>query len=217
MSWKENAVRAVMKLGEQSTFDAINANTDGAGLSWGAFQWTEASGELAKVLNRAATSFPAEMPKVFGPSWRDLLTHLRERPMEPLEGAKLWQSPWVERFRAAGRQGWMQAVQVNHAIAGYHFEQALEAAEILEVTTDRGFAMVLDRAVVAPGRVTTSARKAMEQGGEDEPDEMLRVAQFAGLELAAMSSRWRDNHKARVNRYIDSKDFTDTPVLSAAA
>jgi hypothetical protein len=209
-AWKDRVVDAVVADGEQSSADAVNANTDEQFLSYGFLQWTQRSGELGKMLRRASTSFPLDFARTFGPSANRVVEVATSGQDIAVDGASLYEEPWLSRFRAAGRQPWMVAVQRNHALSGFHWSQAMKAAEILGATTERELALVFDRAVVAPGRVPASARAAV--AANPSLRGLQLAAAFFGVELSNVSERWREQHAARLDRLLANKRIGDVAV-----
>ena len=131
-------------------YGAINANTDGAGLSWGLIQFTQSGGALGEVLNAAQQRDPAQFQTVFGPDSPALLATTSaassDERMQPVAGANLWEAPWVARFRAAGAVAACQAAQNQVAIERY-FDPLLNFAAWIAFDSERALAMLYDRSV----------------------------------------------------------------------
>ncbi len=131
-------------------YGAINANTDGAGLSWGLIQFTQSSGALGEVLTAAEQRDPAQFATVFGADSQALLTTTgaasSEERMKPVAGANLWEAPWVARFRAAGAVPACQAAQNQVAIERY-LDPLLNFAAWITFDSERALAMLYDRSV----------------------------------------------------------------------
>lgn len=128
-------------------YDSVNRNSDGAGASIGIFQWPQRTGGLGQVLREYHRAHPALFVQIFGPSLKLLLQKTAAASMEPLEGAQLWQEPWVSRFARAGRQPVFQAVQDRMATEGPFIKAAFKGANALGFVTERSLAVVLDAAV----------------------------------------------------------------------
>jgi hypothetical protein len=131
-------------------YGAINANTDGAGLSWGLIQFTQSGGALGDVLHAAEQRDPEQFAVIFGADSQALLATTgaatsNER-MQPVAGANLWEAPWVARFRAAGAVAACQAAQNQVAIERY-FDPLLAFAGRLGFDSERALAMLYDRGV----------------------------------------------------------------------
>jgi hypothetical protein len=67
--------------------------------------------------------------------------------MDPLDGKRLWEDPWVSRFRLAGQQPVFQAVQDRLAEDGEFMRSAFSSAKVLGLTSERVLAVTLDTAV----------------------------------------------------------------------
>lgn len=156
--WWQSIVDRVSR--HEGRYDSVNRNTDGAGLSFGRFQWAQRPGTLGALLAAMEAADPARFRAAFGPHVRDLLTVATKGLMVPVDGAQLWDEPWVSRFVAAGRDPVFQAVQDRLATEGPHFQAAMKAARLLGVVTERGVALMLDTAVQqGPGFATELAAK----------------------------------------------------------
>lgn len=158
----QRLITSVMK--HEGTYDSINRNTDGAGLSAGIFQWPQRTGGLSTVLDAYYQANPGLFIRIFGPGWKGLLEHARSRSLEPLEGALLWQDPWASRFILAGQQVDFQQAQDRLAENGPFLKAAYKGATALGFTTERSLSVVLD-AAVSQGpefavKVARSVRKA---------------------------------------------------------
>jgi hypothetical protein len=145
MSWLHKIITRTTA--HEGGYDAINPNTDGAGLSFGILQWTQSSGNLGKLLTVMWTADSATFERTFGPSSRALLDTLRAGGVRSVGGAYPWQEPWASRFRAAGRTPIFQRVQDELAKVDPHMQSALEVAKRLNVVTERSMAIFFDTAV----------------------------------------------------------------------
>jgi hypothetical protein len=164
--------------------DSLNRNLDGAGLSYGILQWNQRSKNLGVLLSAMASADPAAFAYAFGPSWAKILEVAQRGSLEPVDGAQLWEEPWVSRFEVAGRHAPFVAVQWRLAEQGEHFQGALDAARILGARTERAMALFFDRSVQqGPG-----AARQMAEGLRDRGLTYLGALQ-AYAELAA--SRFR--------------------------
>jgi len=134
-------------MAHEGDYDSVNRNTDGAGASIGIFQWPQRTGGLGQVLRQYHRANPALFVQIFGPSSKELLQKTAAASMEPVDGAQLWQEPWVSRFARAGRQPVFQAVQDRMASDGPFIKAAFTGATALGFVTERSLAVVLDAAV----------------------------------------------------------------------
>jgi hypothetical protein len=134
----------------ERAYGAVNANTDGAGLSWGLIQFTQSGGALGDVLSAAEQRDPAQFAAVFGDDSQALLATTgaatSSERMQPVAGANLWEAPWIARFRAAGAVAACQAAQNQVAIERY-FDPLLAFADWLGFDSERALTMLYDRGV----------------------------------------------------------------------
>ena len=171
------------------------------GLSWGIVLFNQRSGALGRVLalakqrdQRLGDSLPAEhrFARLFGPDAAALLattdparTPQPQERVAPVGGAVLWEQPWVKRFEDAGAVGYVQAAQNEVAVEDY-VRPMLPIARALELTTARGLALLVDRAVhmgVGAG-ASWVMRAAGPVRSEAERSEALRALGYEPGELA---------------------------------
>jgi hypothetical protein len=110
--------------------------------------------------------------------------------LAPVGEALLWQPPWLERFRAAGRVAHVQAAQNEIGVTQY-LDRVLPIARGLGLTTARGLALLLDRAVHAG--VGGGLAWVMDQVGpirsEADRDAALRAVIGGSPDLAELQRR----------------------------
>lgn len=145
MSWMHKVITRTSA--REGGYDAINPNTDGAGLSFGILQWTQSTGNLGKLLTAMWATDSATFERIFGPSSRTLIDTLRAGGVRSVGGAYPWQEPWASRFRTAGRTPIFQRVQDEMAKVDPHMQAALDVAKRLNVMTERSMAIFFDTAV----------------------------------------------------------------------
>ena len=68
MSWIANVIRRTAD--REGSYASLNPNSDGAGLSFGILQWTQASGNLVKLLATMYGLDPAAFAQIFGSLWQ---------------------------------------------------------------------------------------------------------------------------------------------------
>ena len=115
LDWTQRVIARVSR--HEGTYDSLNLNTDGAGLSFGIVQWAQKPGGLGALLHEMWAADPERFATTFGPSSRTLLDSTASGRLDPVGGTVLWQEPWVSRFRAAGNDPVFRAVQdrlANH-------------------------------------------------------------------------------------------------------
>lgn len=145
LDWIQQVIQRT--IAHEGTYDSLNLNTDGAGLSFGILQWAQLPGALGELLAEMYRTDPARFAACFGPAYPQLLEVTRRGSLEPVSGAVLWAEPWISRFRAAGRDPVFRAVQDRLAARGTYMRAAIDAAQTLGVPTERGLALTFDTAV----------------------------------------------------------------------
>lgn len=215
---EDGIYRAVTQLGEQSRYgDATLAlNPDGAGLSAGGSQYTQASGNLGKVLRRAYNAFPAEFAATFGPSYRELLKVTEAASLAPVGGVELWREPWVSRFKAAGKTAWFSAACRGHffSTAAGFWPATKTVSGQLKATTERSLCIITDRAVNGgPGRAVRAASSALAHPGFSTLDEAGRVSIWGYYALAYVrGGKYESTMQERWVRVIGAGWLRDEPV-----
>ncbi len=128
------------------------------GLSYGVVQFTQDSGTLGKLLEEMRQRDPSTFADVFGRNSDALVdlttangaTSQRTPPrgvrVRPLNGADLWEDPWVSRFRDAAEHKPFQSAQLLLA-ARLYLDPMVQFASWLGLNTDRALGMVFDRSV----------------------------------------------------------------------
>lgn len=122
---------------------AVNRNTDGAGLSYGLIQWSQGGGGLAPFLEAMRRDAPWLWTRHFGPDGDQMLAAVKSSRMS----VRLWESPWVDRFVAAGRDPDMETFQLEQIERGPYMQAAVKAAQRAGDQSDRFFALAFDIAV----------------------------------------------------------------------
>jgi hypothetical protein len=186
---------------EGGSYGAINANKDGAGLSYGLIQWSQRTGALGRLLAEMRRADPGSFAATFGSAWQALLSTTATGSLAPVEGAVLWSEPWLTRFRGAAKVPTFQSVQLRLAGEGAWMRAAIEAAGELRVVTERTLALTYDTAVQqGPSHATKAAaelRTALLASGATSvayPDLLRAYAERVGAHFRRLSppasSRW---------------------------
>lgn len=158
MTWLANVIARTSA--HEGGYGSVNPNQDGSGLAWGILQWTQASGNLGRLLASMAATDAAAFSRIFGVSSRDLLAATATPGLRSVGGAHLWQEPWLSRFRAAGAHPPFRTVQDRFALGDQHMQAALKAAHAIGVVTERSVAVAFDTAVQqGPNAATAVAEK----------------------------------------------------------
>ena len=162
MDWVTRVIARVSK--HEGSYDSLNRNTDGAGLSFGILQWAQKPGSLGTLLVTMQQADPAAFTRIFGPAWQQLIATTKAGSLAPVNGEVLWKRPWTSRFTEAGRYEVFRAVQRRLAQEGSHFRGAVETARILGVATERSMALFFDTSVQqGPGAAKQVARQIKER------------------------------------------------------
>jgi hypothetical protein len=180
MSWLAKIIARTSA--HEGGYNATNPNSDGAGLAFGILQWTQASGNLGKVLAAMHAADPAAFAAIFrAPA--DLLAATAKAGKVAVAGAHLWQEPWLSRFRAAGEHPPFQLAQDQVATSDQHMRAAVGIAATLGVATERALALFFDTAVQqgpngAP-KVAEATKKSFVDRGVTAPAYADLLAAFA--------------------------------------
>ncbi|HNH49962.1 MAG TPA: hypothetical protein PKY30_23160, partial [Myxococcota bacterium] len=128
---------------------SVQRNMDGVGVSYGILQWTQSGGGLFKVLVRMRSADPALFDLTFGgpgPATR-MLAIVQQRSLVAVDGAYLWDPPWLGRFQAAGRIPVFQQAQIREAATSEYMQTAVELARLLGPRSERAMTMYFNRTV----------------------------------------------------------------------
>jgi hypothetical protein len=139
------------------------------GLSWGWVQFTQSGGNLGKLAERMYELDPAAFNAVFGgtQSAAAMLSRLTDKdggtdkadssshtgsaywPLrcEPVNGAVLWEQPWLNRWLKSATIPMFQQAQVDIAIALIFNPAISKVAKPLGIKSQKGIAIVVDRAI----------------------------------------------------------------------
>jgi hypothetical protein len=120
------------------------------GLEWGFVLAPQRSGAVGRVLEACQRRDPTLFRETFGPASAELLSTTNaatpDERLRPVEGALLWQEPWLSRFRVAGDVPAFRAAQNEVAIEG-SLDPNLPLARAIGFSSDRALAMLFDRCV----------------------------------------------------------------------
>lgn len=136
-------------------FTAFNANTDGAGLSYGLIQWAQRPGRLNELLRAFRADAPSAYVNVICGGDAALGNGLVNHTAKPNGGVTskgvttdpkfdLIRDPWAARFKRAGLDRALQRVQVTTAIDAFEFSLGKLRDFAPEIRTERGVAFMLD-------------------------------------------------------------------------
>lgn len=202
--------------GGRDGFSSINANSDNSGLSFGLINWSQRGGGLYELLAGMYTMAPAAFGRVFGPGYRTLLQRAREKSLEPVEGALLWEEPWLSRFRSAALDPDLRKVQTDLALYGSYMQAASDAMVTMGLRSERALGVVFDRAVQqGPGR-TRRIAQAVAQEASTLPTERQRLERFIAL-ITPHAGRWAADAKRRADALLTDPSITDRPAITVSA
>lgn len=131
----------------EGTFWSVQRNLDGQGVSYGILQWTQKGGGLASVLGAMQAADPAKFAAIFGPGTDRMMAAVRSRSLAPVDGANLWDEPWLGRLRAAGKVPAFQHAQLKLASSSEYMQASIQIAQLLGVRTERAMVVYFNRAV----------------------------------------------------------------------
>lgn len=138
----------------EGTYTSVQRNQDGQGVSYGILQWTQRGGGLYQVLSRMRAADRATFDHLFGPgsglapgAADRMMAVVRAKSLMPVDGASLWDPPWLGAFRAAGEHPPFQNAQDHEAATSEYMRAAVEIARLLGVRTERAMVLFYNRAV----------------------------------------------------------------------
>jgi hypothetical protein len=128
------------------------------GLSFGIALFNQERGDLNKLLTGCRERDAGKFDQIFGQNTKALFDVLRAQGppstdsrdgrsarLQPVDGADLWQEPWISRFREAGCHKPFQAVQ-NRLAAELYLDPILRFAGWMGFNTERALGIAMDRA-----------------------------------------------------------------------
>lgn len=187
MQWLDEAIRRSMELvsSHEGQYDSLNLNRDNAGLSMGILQWPQRTGGLGLLLAQMHHRDPKRLRELLGPAYETVLQVTAKKLLVPVEGKQLWQEPWIQRFRALGREPVFQQVQRELAQKGEWMEAALDATRSMGVWTERALVLTYDTSVQqGPGFVRQTALKVRQEFAQKTVPGTVILSRFAELASA---------------------------------
>ncbi|MHC4776963.1 MAG: peptidoglycan-binding domain-containing protein [Planctomycetota bacterium] len=155
---------------------ASRYNEDGGthiGLSFGAWQTTQRAGTLGRVLRKMNELDPETFVGFFGGSSaaQELLATVsaedgpdvggRNPRVQKVQGDDLWEAPWLERFRAAGRHEACRRAQ-REVIGARFLNRTLKVAKKYGFDDQGTISVLFDIAIqFGVGGMTSKVRKAL--------------------------------------------------------
>jgi hypothetical protein len=183
------------------------------GLSFGLGGFSQDSGELGQLLALLRGRDADRFAVLFGPASDELLA-VANRPgplsrdveggrsvrVQPVDGADLWEEPWLPRFAAAGAERVCRSAQIELA-AGLYLDPVVRFAADLGLATERGLAMIFDR--VAHRGVTGGLAWVIETVGPLQTPVLLQAA-LTGLGFEDVESFQRSQPDLLVDQQFGS-------------
>lgn len=134
------------------------------GLTFGAFPFVQEHGTLGQLLGLMRQRDAATFDRTFGPEAASLIaTTTSEGPpawesrdglsvrLSPVAGARLWEEPWLGKFRRAGGHPAFQGAQ-NELAARLYVQPILKIAGQLGLDSEQALTLFVDRSVqMGPG------------------------------------------------------------------
>ena len=96
-------VVAAVSVGEGGTFDTMNLDSDGEGLSFGILQWAQDPGSLYRLLKALAEAQGEKFAHILAADDPNMAQELLEKTKEGGKEPPLWDGDWPRRFFYAGR------------------------------------------------------------------------------------------------------------------
>ncbi len=159
----------------EGKFWSVQKNIDGNGVSYGIIQWTQLGGGLFKVLTRMRSADPDFFDATFGgaAAAARMMASVQAKSLAPVDGAVLWEQPWLGRFAAAGYHAPFQQAQLYEAQNSEYMRAAISIARMLGPQTERAMVCYYNRTVhQGPGGATGPAKRlvAAWANGARKPD-----------------------------------------------
>ncbi|MEM6898015.1 MAG: hypothetical protein AAF576_11550 [Pseudomonadota bacterium] len=156
---------ATTPAGQEPAYGRCQANLDGLGLRYGLGRFTQASGDLGRLLQAMANVDCDAFATTFGPdadfpeaSAKELLAVTTAQPaapgglgadlpqLQPASGKLVWSKDWITRFKAAAKVPAFQAVQFK-TTAQVYLLPLLRLAQQLGLNSEKGLALLAERAI----------------------------------------------------------------------
>lgn len=203
MSWVQRVIRRVQQ--HEGHYDSLNRNLDGAGLSFGIMQWSQRTGQLGVLLSEFYAADSQAFIHIFGPHhYGTVLAVTKQGQLGPVNGQVLWESPWIEKFKAAGQHSRFQEVQDNLARNGVHMTAARRCAHVLGVKTERAMALYFDRCIQQGqnGVPVIAQQVASRLSGQTHPMKVI-LNEFA----KACAERFRTSSEPKSEWYSQERNL----------
>lgn len=147
--------------------------------------FSQARGELGQLLQIMRRRDPSLFAVAMGSNAEELLqvttAASREERLQPVGNQHLWHEPWLVRFRQAAQQPTFQAAQ-NECAIEMQFRPLLEIARQQQVYSDRGLALLYERAVTLGSTEGAAwfAQRLLPAAGRSEEERLQALIAAAG-------------------------------------
>jgi hypothetical protein len=218
-------VVAAVAANEWGTFDALQLNGDGQGLSFGILQWAQRPGSLYELLANCHSANAAKFTEIWGDGDAGLAGDLLAGTRAGGKKLALWQGPWPLRFWLGGRE--LEFQRVQRRLARQQLAARLEEGYRLYPAGFKPQGRIALRALVMLADVGNQAgpgglRRALKYaGGNNIPGEAGFIRALGQYVESLISRKYGDpnygntrgRHEAICQRY--SLDRVDWPALRA--
>jgi peptidoglycan hydrolase-like protein with peptidoglycan-binding domain len=206
-------------------FDALNLNTDRAGLSFGLLQWAQKPGRLTEILNAFFTASAADFIRILGAGDANLASGLIAHIQQPKGGIDpatgqttdpafdLVNEPWVSRFQQAALWKPFQQVQVQTALGDFRGSLALIQQYAPQLNSERAVGFMLDLANQFGDARTQSIYHAVWQPGISVSDLLQAMADES---VWRIQDPWKPATRARRRHFLTTDFLSDNTFNDAA-
>jgi hypothetical protein len=209
-------------------FNALNRNSDRAGLSFGLIQWAQRPGRLTELLGAFQQRRPAAFAAVLGEGDPALAASLLQHCAAPTFGCDqqgnttdprfdLTVDPWLARFKQAGLNRDLQSVQVELAVSAFERSyQALRQYAAAQLGSERAVAFMLD---LANQFGDAGARRIFGQVAKPGMSERDLLSAIADLSVAKVTAQFGpgaevDSTRNRRQAFATTPLLADTPFMT---
>jgi hypothetical protein len=208
-------------------FNAINRNTDRAGLSFGLIQWAQRPGRLTELLIAFQQRQPAAFSAALGGGDEALAASLLRHCAAPsfvvdAQGKTtdpqfdLVIDPWLARFKQAGLSRELQSVQVELAVSAFESSFRRLQAYAPQLASERAVAFMLD---LANQFGDAGAKRIFQEVSQPDMSESDLLSAIADRSIAKVQAQFGpgpvvDSTRSRRQGFRTTQLLADTPVAA---
>lgn len=189
-------------------FSKITGNFDGAGISFGLFQWNIGQNTLQPMLKKYFVKYDIKAQEIFASKYKEVKDMLTKTLAEQLSWAKLIQtankvnSPYLESFKALGASNEFQDIELE-AASSYYNKGSRMATEY-GLKSERGVALMVDIAV-QNGSISAPVKAIIikEIAAKGITDEVEKMKVVANRRAEAANSQWIEDVRKRKLMYAN--------------